>query len=383
MSEKIQESICCDPVEYFPPEVSINIFKFLSGDNLLTASLVSKDWYELIASTQKCMKKIKVTFKCSHSQSSTFNNIALLLGSTRKYENLVISRCSQCIKHVRRLFQESEKRWKRVRIIRTTFKNMEQTLDFLEGIAETVEELELYEVHITNSFMVGAPRKLKFPKLKALHTRYIHPDLFSEAFQDIDSLRGFEVCSFGQSVDSLNALIGILKANHNLKVLKISGNVYDKIMYHQDVVKEFQFNLEELLINSQYYVSPYHDMVQTNSVLFLESQRQSLKTLTFGDWLGIDALKEAFHAASLRKFTIKGLSNIEEIIDWKKIKMETNKSIFKLSVLEAPDNIEMLEAVTSSLPNLTCFSISLNSSQSVKTTKKLIPCAAYRHAHLL
>lgn len=377
----MQEPIYFDPVEYFPPEVSINIFKMLSGDNLLTASVVSKDWYELIAHSRDCMRKIKVSFKRSNSQSHTFDTICLLSRSTRRYENLDIFEC----KNVQGLFQQTRKEWKSVKIARTTFNNMKKILDFLEGIENSVEELILHEVQVKNCFNSGAVRELTFPKLKTLHAKHVQKELFNEAFEGIRCLKAFELCSFGQSFASLQAVMNILKTNLNLKVLKISGSVFDKIMYHHDAVKEFRFKLDMLTINNLYCVSPYHDMIQKNLVLFLNSQKDSLRTLSFGDWTGVDALEAAFQITNLKNFTIKGLLNIEEIIDWKSVKLTLNKSIVKLCIFNAPDNVDMLKSLTDILPNLTCFSISFQDSQSVNSNE-LNVCdiqgAASRHVHV-
>lgn len=39
------ENIKIDPVAFFPPEVTENIFEYLMDKELLEASLVSSDWY--------------------------------------------------------------------------------------------------------------------------------------------------------------------------------------------------------------------------------------------------------------------------------------------------------------------------------------------------
>ena len=361
-----------DLVQYFPPEITINIFKMLNAESLLTASLVSKDWYELIANSQECMRKIKVSFKCTHSRSFTYHNIALLLRSSRKYENLEISRCFMCINYVQGLFQQTKKKWKRVKIIKTTFNNSNQTLDYLRGIEKSVEELILDQVHVTNMDKSGTVRQLTFPKLETLHAKHFETELFYETFENIKSLKTFDVCSFGQSVASLDALTELLKNNHKLRSLMVSGNVFDKIMYQSEIVSDFKFKLVKLSINNNTYNSTYHNVVQQNFVKFLKSQSSSLRTLSFGNWLGLDALKTAYQLQNLKFFTVKGLSNIQEIIEWKYIKMPTNKSILKLSILNAPNNVEVLKTLTEALPNLTCFLIYLKGSQSYAVYYKAV-----------
>lgn len=49
-----------DIVERFPEEICRNVFSYLTFNELLSASLVSKDWYGLIGRAPECMKKLTV-----------------------------------------------------------------------------------------------------------------------------------------------------------------------------------------------------------------------------------------------------------------------------------------------------------------------------------
>lgn len=357
----LPETVCLDPVEYFPLEVSINILKFLNGADLLAASSVSKGWYEVIGISQECMRKIKVSMKCICGQQKAIDCSDLILNSSRRYQNLEISRCVGCIKYAQNMFIQKEKTWKNVKIFQTTFATSKQALDYLEGIEKTVEELVLQKVNILGRSYNESTRGLTFPRLNTLQARYISAEFFNKAFDNVKTLREFEVYSCGQTVVSLSALMNLLKRNHEIKVLNLLGNVFDKIMYHREIANEFKFKLTDLKINNVYYKTPYHDRIQANFADFLKTQSETLITLLFENWMGIDVLKAAFRLSNLRNLSIEGLANFEDIIEWKDVKLTTNKSIVKLCISNAPDDIETLKCLTEPLTNLTCFSVSLKS----------------------
>lgn len=59
-----QSPICFDFdfVERFPKEICEHVFSFLPAKDLLSASLVSKDWYNTIGHAPECMKKLTVMY---------------------------------------------------------------------------------------------------------------------------------------------------------------------------------------------------------------------------------------------------------------------------------------------------------------------------------
>lgn len=344
-----------DPVDFFPPEVTLKIFEFLNFDDLLLASLASTEWYDFIGDSQECMKKIKIKMKCSTNRHGMPKVVSMLINSTRKYENLEISRCEQCINDVEALFTTRKKQWKRVKIVRTTFQCGTQALDFLESIQHSVEELVMLGVHITDTFTNGQPRNFVFPKLKVLHTKHIQTLLFHEVFDNITTLTDFALWSHDQSVASLNSVEKLLKVNGKLKYLEISNNVFNQIFY-PDNFKNYKFKLKKLSVNGHYRLTEFHEQIQRNFMSLLTQQSRTLETLHLGDWMGVEVLKVAYQMPNLKDLAIKGTANIEESIEWERVILPKSNSIFKLSIQQHPNNLFMLKVLTDAVPKLTCFS---------------------------
>lgn len=355
----MQENKSSDPVEIFPIEIATEIFSYLKAKDLCTASLVSTAWYDLIAESQKCMKNIKINVKCNIKRSATTTMIPLIVNSTRRYENLELSRCHECVQDVNDLFFSKSKKWKRVKMSKTTFRDVSQALDVLACIESTVEVLELYDVVMMDDYSDRRRRGFTFPKMKVFRAIHIQIRLFHEAFDSVENLRHFELCSNGQTVASLKALVNIMTSNRKLKVWEVSCHVFNQLIYQNNV--QFNFNLEKLSINAITENTPFFDKVKKNLAALLRSQSGSIQTLTLGHWMGMDVLEAALQLKNLKDFTMNGFSKdvYIDIDEHRNSKLATNNSLLTLSILNAPNEIEFLKKITSAVPKLTCFSIPL------------------------
>lgn len=349
-----------DIVEYFPVEVSIEIFSYLKAKDLCSASLVSTAWYDLIADSQECMKNIKINVKCNIERSTSLEMVSLLLESTRKYENLELSRCHECVQDVSGLFFTMSKEWKQVKMTKTTFKDVNQALDFLECIEKTVEVLELNDVTMMDDYSNRCRRGFTFPKLKVFRAVYIQKRLFHEAFDRMENLQHFELCTTGQTVASLQGIMRILTTNKKLRVWEVSCSIFNLIFFQKDF-DQLKFKLERLYVSSYAENNSYFDTVKANFATFLRSHGGNIKTLTLGHWMGMNVLEAMLELKQLEDFTINGYSktvyrDIEQHIN---LKLPTNNSLLRLTLINAPNDIEFMKKMTAAVPNLTCFSIPL------------------------
>lgn len=343
-------------VNLFPLEVMLNIFKFLGGKDLLTASLVSTDWYNVIAESPECMKQLKVNIKCCQKEMSP-EDISWLADSRRKYENLEIARCCHCIDETDPLIGTPYKTWKRVTFTRVSFNNSSQALYYLACIEKSVEELIMSGIFIKSIYPEAVEQKFTFAKLRVLNASHLQPFLFQKALDKVTNLEQLMIWSRNQTDASLACIKRMLKVNNKLKILEIFGNVFDQIMF-ENIVPDLQFKLRKLSVNNHHRSLEYYDKIQDNFTALLKSQCKTLETLYLGGWNGVDVLKEVYRLPNLKNLTMKGLANAEDPVDWESLVLQTNNSIFELNLQNVPSNFTMLRLITTEVPKLRVFRIS-------------------------
>lgn len=343
-----------DPVLFFPTEVSTKIFRYLSACDMLQASLVSTEWYDFIAETPACMRKLKIKIVCTLEKDLSEEIIHLLAKSTRKYENFDLSGYFAFFEDsAHNIFAAPGRKWKRVRVSNISFTTTTQAMDFFESIEPTVEELRMSSVYISEIYHEGYNRNLMFPKLKKLYVKHIQTVLYHECFQNLKNLEYLSIWSSDQTVASLDSLIHLLKTNSKLKRLEISGSVFNQIMYH-DIIDELTFKLEILTIDHVYRVTPYHEVIQANFTKFLCRQRSLLK-LSLRDWMGMETMKTIMRMEKLKELNLRGIGN--SLGDnWENVILTRSLSIKVVHFYEATDST-MLKTLISALPNITCFII--------------------------
>ncbi|KAL7049491.1 hypothetical protein ACKWTF_003721 [Chironomus riparius] len=75
-----------DLLSALPEDIFTEVSTNLSAKDVLTASLVSKGWYEMFGQSKKCMDKISARY----SNSNCKNDFSSFLKSGRMYQNLII-----------------------------------------------------------------------------------------------------------------------------------------------------------------------------------------------------------------------------------------------------------------------------------------------------
>lgn len=113
------------------------IFAHLSGKDLLSCSLVCKNWYNVIGTSESCMKKLKLSLKNM--------NFSIYANAVQKLPAL-------------------KRQWMTVSASAVEFKSINAFLDFLRIIQSSVQELSILDGNIKTK---GGPEadcaNLNFP----------------------------------------------------------------------------------------------------------------------------------------------------------------------------------------------------------------------------
>lgn len=260
-----------DPIKKFPVEVAEMIFGHLSGSELKTCTLVATGWNELIGSSARTMRKLKLmTDRMEFTEDPKE-----FLGTTRNYRSIHISDCTEVIDYM-----STQKRWSSVEIHNTVFDSTSDLFAFLEIIASTVEYLVMTSITIA---AVHDKRKmnLQFKKLKSLKISYNDKRVGLELFDASPLLKSLTIieCNSEWSLD----VVGFLKQHEMLKSLKLSPEWFNRI-FNTKVV-DFPFNLEEIVICNSRSATRKRS-AEMNFASFLQMQAKSIKQLDFDGWFG-------------------------------------------------------------------------------------------------
>lgn len=343
-----------NPVNFFPMEVTLKIFKFFKGKDLLKASLVSKDWYDFIADTPECMRKIEVNLKCCSNKGTSSEAIKRLAKSRRKYENLKISRCCHCIDAVDPLIGATSKLWKKVTFSIVSFNSSYQACYYLACIEKSVEKLVLSGIYLKEVSLSPAYRNFTFLKLTNLIATEISPFLF-HALENVKNLQTLTLSSRSLSSEPFTVIENLLMSNVKLKVLKISDSVFNQIMTH-NIAPDLKFKLKKLAVNNRHRDLAYYDTIQDNFSAFLKSQK-SLENVHLNDWSGVEVLKQVYRLPIVKSLTLTGLEFAEYPVNWENLELPINNSVVELILYSSSNNLQMLKVITAAVPKLTVFKI--------------------------
>lgn len=327
-----------DPVEFLPEEVALTIFNYLGTKDLLNASKVSKGWHSIIGSSTSTMKRIKLTIICSCEDRCDAYALSNLARSVRKYENLKLERCADCIDLVEPLFQTMN-RWKRVKLSDTKFNTTAQALQMLSSIQETVEVLTLSSVVIKGDSEQVTSHS--FPKLQKLKVKDSSSQFF-EALERVKSLKSLNIEDSSESPAATASVVRMLKGNRKLENLKIHDNMFNDI-FKINIAPEISFQLTNLNVSHEHHDGEKMKNIEINFSAFLKTQNVTLAALRL-DWIGIDVMKTVYGMSNIKTLRINALANAAQSINWEYLRLPKNHSITDLQLIKAPDNLNMVKA---------------------------------------
>lgn len=253
------------------------IFSYLSIDDLLTASLVSNEWFDAIASSSACMKRIVLSYGVKFPEYP--NQIRrpyhffefIDLEATDKVLNL-LKKCI-CVKSIR-LFNK--------------FSSIYQLVELLNVRANEVEELNIQEIFIEDNEN-HIKTQLMFPKLKNLQLRYvdIYIECLLQVFGNVKSLSSLSIYLHDDlSIGAIRTLWKFIEANTSLINLTFISNNCGQLF--TEINKCDAINLKSLEIRE---ISMMDANEQLNLLNFLSGQKSSLEALHMGEICSTDIFK--------------------------------------------------------------------------------------------
>lgn len=259
-----------NPTDYLLTEIVEKIFCYLSVVNLCDASLVSREWYDLIANSVMCMKKIQL--KCNFKLADEY---IVPKNSIRKYEAIsIIHNNAPMFVHAINLVTTSKKRWKSVKMNQTVFDTKDEFVDFLKAIAPSVENLLLQNITIQQSFDTNACCDVEFPMLKELEIKSCNT-LINRSFGNVNRLTYLHI-NYGKDRTAATVVQKMLKSCNGLKNLSIGGDIFCEVF--EELSNDIPFILTYLSVHC-FENPPPHSMVKKNFNKFLIVHRSTLKCI--------------------------------------------------------------------------------------------------------
>lgn len=273
------------------------IFQHLSGDEILSATLVDRSWNDFLSNhSLTAWKDIWIQPKVSL-------DLSCLENSTRRYQSLRAVNVSVIVDKVVEIIEKPGRKWKQLVIVRTTFKKRSQMEAIMQASSRTVESLELHTLSCEEApSEEDLKRSFMFPHLKHLK---ISQHFLNECPRWLSSL--FSRAPVLESVHLTNASDCIMKnlllTSAHFKKLSLSGKFQDVNFFKElsqkldSTIEEFEFN--DILSSS----SSDQNLSYFNN--FFQSQSRTLKTFETDALLEFDEFETAFKMPNLHTLNIK------------------------------------------------------------------------------
>ncbi|CRL06401.1 CLUMA_CG019181, isoform A [Clunio marinus] len=347
-----KENTSSDPISFFPSEITAKIFNYLDAKDILAASEVSKSWYNFIADSSHCLRKVKLNFNpmMIRDGEGIDNWVSIMENNQRSYENIDIT--GIFFRNVMQALDmmKTSTRWKKMDMESSSFNSRMDYSIYFNEISETMEDLRMKNIRVRNNHHDAVARDLSFPKLKVLQACMIAPAIIEDVFCNMTTIEKLYLSSYYLTKKAKDNIVKLLKSNTNLKDLQLSFSCFTDVMATENINEGIQFNLQKMYIAGPIYDSCDYQNLKTNFIHFLSSQRESLTTLVFEAWMGLDILKMIYQLPNLKLLIVGFFFPINESIDWGNVCLPKSKSLIQVTLLEFPDCCDMLKAFASGTP---------------------------------
>ncbi|CAO1355428.1 unnamed protein product [Diamesa serratosioi] len=361
-----------NPLTALNAEIIEDIFRYLSAKDLLKSSLVSKSWYDFIADSKKCMKKIKI--KISNERFLLDKNsfgIDCVKKSKRRYENMMMYQIfqSKLTNDSFAILSNPGRQWKRIKMQEIDLSSRENFQIVMENAQNYVEILHLEQFKFKDSDVNTSTQCYTCPKLKEL--TLISCQFFNDIFINTNSLTTLNLTSnYGLvKATTVDAFQKLFSHNQHLKILCLCGNITTQI-FCDDISKNITFQLKEFKV-SNYISDKFHNRaeVENNFNLFLKTQIK-LEKIFLGEWMGIPVVETVFNEMKfLKDLTVmelaKATSHVPVYINGLEepevarpdvFSFIPNPSILKIDYQDIRGNIFTMKSLVEAAPNLLSLS---------------------------
>lgn len=269
-----------DPFENIPHEVHDNLLQHFEVKEILDISLVSKSWYEIVKTSLKCMKKIKLHLK-ARRKTNFSERIETLQWMSRKegrnYQHLQIN----C------LLDES--------ISREVFK-------FLKEKGNSVETLNIRSCKFEEGDVV---EKVSMPNLEELKVMFVPRDAMNVLLQSSSSLKRlilrneFPLCYDGvdytPKAETINSVRECLLSNMKLEEVELQGRPNFLSFFQESFEEEFKnLNLKKFVVKIEMSAEKIITESEDNLMNFLKTQAHSLEHI-YIDSASIRIIQQVFN----------------------------------------------------------------------------------------
>lgn len=266
-----------NPMDYLLTEIVEKILSYLNVIDLLDASLVSREWYGLVANSVLCMKNVQL--KLDRNAPEDFE---VSMNSVRKYQSAIAHN------NKREMFAPtvdylttSNNRWKSIDLSHIVFETKEEYLNLLSAIGPTIEKLVLIRLSIKDWDDDEFACDVEFPHLKELEVKNCHA-FVNKSFGKCASLTYLHI-NHATDRSAAVEVRKMLRSCENLKNLSIGGNIFCEVF--EDLSDDIQFKLTLLSVH-RFDNPPEHSNVKRNFNKFLNVHRASLKCVYLDADLG-------------------------------------------------------------------------------------------------
>jgi hypothetical protein len=272
-----------DPLKIFPEEICDEILSYLNVQDIKEASLVTKQWYNIIGRSKTCMNKLCLKPKESHQNHEFFKSI---LDSTRMYQNMeMVDRYNKVMNNTK----------------------------YLRMMREVVTKLApmLVSLKLSNDLII----KVDIPRLKELEfVAYNYSSLIAAngLLTKTKRLEKLTVNCGYIDQKSMKYLRNYLLENDSIKVLKIEDNR----LFHGLNSSNVKFRLDEFITDFRQpipfeFIKVHSDSLKItkstfgrDSITFFMTNFSQLHTLTIkGFWHRNDPFDIPFNT-TIRKLKL-------------------------------------------------------------------------------
>ncbi|CRK99687.1 CLUMA_CG012965, isoform A [Clunio marinus] len=276
-----------DPFDKIPEDIHDEVLKYFKAEDMIEVlSLVSKAWYSAVASSNICMRKIKLNLRSKRKNDFT-ERIETLNWMSRKdgrsFQHLQIN----C------LLDEgiSQEVW-----------------SFLHSRAESIETINIRSMKFESDFIVT---NIKLPKLEELKMMFVPRDAMNCLMTSTSSLKTmilrneFPLCYDGvdytPSETTIKSVQYCISANTKLEDLEIQGRPNFFGFFHKDLSEYVSFNLSKLVLKVEMSVEKISTECESNIIKFMKRQANSLEHF-YIDSCGTNIIQFAFNSMPVLNF---------------------------------------------------------------------------------
>lgn len=334
-----------DPLISLHSDVFDLIFQHLSWSELASLSTVCRSWYQAIAESRACMKKVEV--KISNSarptnsyQRGSLNTLRNASRIQRHYQNITADFSDQKKIQILKILKPACRLWRSVHLLNARLANE----NFASTFCDTVVLLTLTRVKCiinTDDLIFTFPR-LKELKLMSCNEKAL------KIFRNCSGLQKLHV----SSNTGCDEVTDILVNNAVLEDLSMCVPDFSKI-FSAGIIEKVKFKLKKIAIES---FKDFTAEDKKSLKLLLETQSQSLEIVHLNPWCGTDIIETCWRMEQLKDFSFN-LHHREYDIDWSHLALPINLTIQRINLCDVLKNEDasFYESIFKSTPNLKIY----------------------------